>query len=247
MKNILSVYKFNFPFISPKNEKTKYKTVLEEIRKLLVYEKIFIWKEKYKRDGYEIVVFNFDKGYIKIIYNPNNSDYFLPTFNLELFYEDTLTKSFLEDFCYIFYSIDYQNYIFEFISEKIKITNSKIICIKDLYNSFKTYNYNKLDKLIKATDKDYLDDKLQENIVIRNAFLYMIFMCFVLYKNILIAKEEINWLKDFIWKKIDSVYISEMSLSKKRLESISDSSLNVFKKYKLFLDNLFMLFSEIIE
>lgn len=71
----------------------------------------------------------------------------------------------------------------------------------------------------------------------------MIFISFVLYKNISKTQNWIYELKKIIWENLDIDYISELSLSEKRLETIASSNLLVFQKYKFILDNLFEIFS----
>lgn len=246
MKNILSIYEFNLPFISSNNEYLKYNTILEDIKKLLIYDEIYISIKKEKSKNHEIVNINFKKWYIRIIYYKDFNSYFIPTFQLDLFSEDILSKNFLEEFCYIFYSIDYQDYIFEFISNKIKISNSKLLYLNDLKKAFKKYNYNKLKNILDSNSKDYIDEKLRVDSDIRNSFLYLIYTCFNLYRNIYLSE---NWIKDLekiVWNKIDDLYYWNLLLYEKRLWQVKKINLENFKRYKYLLDGLFSWLQKIL-
>jgi hypothetical protein len=41
MKNILTIYKFNFPFLFNSFEKTKYKAIVSDLKQLLLYDEIY--------------------------------------------------------------------------------------------------------------------------------------------------------------------------------------------------------------
>lgn len=244
MKNVLTIYRFDLPFIIDNNQNIKFDTIIEEIRRLLMYDDILISFDKKIIDKNIFITFKFKDSYINIILDKNPAkDIFIPIFYLELFSEIKLEKNFLEDFCSIFFSNDYKNYIFDFISDNIKITNSKLIYLKDLKNDFKYYDYEKLNIILKNTSWEYLDTKIVENIKIRNSFLYMIYICFNIYKNILQSKNWIKQLEEINWKITDNIYSWQLELFEKRLEMLKESNIIVFEKYKILLEKMFYLIS----
>jgi hypothetical protein len=59
MINILTIYKFNFPFLFNKFEEVKYKAIVSDMKQLLLYNDIFISNNIEKNKIYEINEFVF--------------------------------------------------------------------------------------------------------------------------------------------------------------------------------------------
>lgn len=54
MKDILSIYEFKFPFVSKKTEYLKYSTIIEDIKRLFIYEELFLKIDNKKLKGTEV-------------------------------------------------------------------------------------------------------------------------------------------------------------------------------------------------
>ncbi|MDQ7023385.1 MAG: hypothetical protein Q9M97_07830 [Candidatus Gracilibacteria bacterium] len=73
----------------------------------------------------------------------------MPSFQVDLFSDIILSKKFLKKFYEIFTDIGGGNYIFDLISDKIKINSSKILTDYELAESFKTFSELKLTNFFK--------------------------------------------------------------------------------------------------
>jgi 3-deoxy-D-arabino-heptulosonate 7-phosphate (DAHP) synthase class II len=53
MKNILTIYKFNFPFLKDEHEKAKYSSICDDIKDELIYLELYLSKEIKNNKNYE--------------------------------------------------------------------------------------------------------------------------------------------------------------------------------------------------
>ncbi|MDQ7009549.1 MAG: hypothetical protein Q9M94_04640 [Candidatus Gracilibacteria bacterium] len=241
-KNILTVYKMNLPFGEGSYyDKTKYNSVIQDLIWFFKYENIFIEEKKEKYKEFELSEIKFSGGYIKIIFYYEKNHLFLPSFQVDLFSDIILSKKFLKKFYEIFTDIGGGNYIFDLISDKIKINSSKILTDYELAESFKTFSELKLTNFLKNIDKFFIEEKLKQNPEFKNHLYYLIFLNYKLFKNILLSKGGIEELEKVIGEDIDDNFKAELFLSKERVKHISNINIITFKKYKILLENFMNL------
>ena len=242
MKNILTVYKFNFPFLFNNFEEMKYKAIVSDLKQLLLYNEIFKSTSQKNKKWYEKLSINFIWWKIEIIYYSNNDLYFIPQFQIDLFVTDSINSNLLEDVIKIFETVWLNEYIFNTIwYEEIYDIFDNILTVNSLEKNFKKYNYSSLEQFLKTTEKNYVDDRLNENKLIRDSFYYMIYLCFLCFKNSHDSEKNINEIEKLLWTKTFDLYKWNLELWKTRLSYLNELNLSYFKKYKLMLDKLFSL------
>ena len=116
-----------------------------------------------------------------------------------------------------------------------------LFTLKDLELNFKNYNYNNLKIFLETCDKDYIDERLRENKIIRNCFYYMIYVCFIFYKNLIDSEDKIEEINLLLKDNMFQIYKENLNLGKLRLIEIENITLLNFRKYKMMLDELFSL------
>ena len=250
-------------------DKTKYNSIKQELIWLFKYEEIFISEKKEKYKEFEVCEIRFIWGLVKIIFYYEKNHLFLPSFQVDLFQNSfPLTKgqgelsfaqerdalglkdawkadrdnlSFLNKFYEIFTNIWWEDYIFDLISKKLEIKNSKILTDYKLANYFKTFSEKKLENFLTNLDKFFIEEKLEQNREMKYHLYYLIFLNYKLFKNILLSDWWIKKLEKFLWEDIDDKFMQELFLSKERIEHISNINLVVFEKYKILLENFMKL------
>jgi hypothetical protein len=189
---------------------------------------------------------------VKIIYYYEKNHLFLPSFQVDFFtnlspsiikrgVRGELWEVFLKKFYEIFTDIWWEDYIFDLISLKLKINNSKILTDHELANNFKTFSEKKLTIFLENIDKFFIEEKLEQNRELKFHLYYLIFLNYKLFKNILLSNWWIEELEKLLWEDIDDKFIQELSLSKEKIEHISDININIFNKYKNILENFMKL------
>lgn len=242
MQNILTIYKINLPFGGGSYyDKTKYNSIRQELIWFFKYEEIFIEEKKEKYKEFELSEIYFKWWMIKIIFYYKKNHLFLPSFQVDLYTDKILKENFFKKFYEIFTDIWWDDYIFDLISEKIKIYNSKILTDRELSDYFKTFNEIKLTNFLKNIDKDFIEEKLEQNKEFKYHIYYLIFLNYKLFKNILLSDWWIEKLEKLIWENIDDDFKSELFLSKERIEHISKVNIVIFKKYKIILEKFINL------
>jgi hypothetical protein len=237
LKNILTVYKMNLPFGEGSfYDKTKYKSVISDLIWLFKYDESFIKEKKEKYNEFELSEIYFKWWMIKVIFYYEKNYLFLPSFQVDMFSEIILDEVFFNKFYEIFTDIWKQDYIFDLISIKVEIKNTKILTDSKLANSFKTFSEKKLTIFLNGIDKFFIDEKLEQNIEFRYHIYYLIFLNYKLFKNILLSDWWILKLEKIIWDDIDDNLKKELFLSKERIEHISNINITIFKKYKIILE-----------
>jgi len=242
MKNILTIYKLNLPFGGGSYyDKTKYKSIIQELIWFFKYEEIFIEEKKDSYKEFELSEIKFSWWYVKIIYYYEKNHLFLPSFQVDLFSDNNLSKTFFSKFYEIFTNIWWKDYIFDLISDKLKINNSKILTDVELAENFKTFNEKKLTNFLANLNKNFIEEKLEQNSEFKFHLYYLIFLNYKLFKNILLSSWWIEELEKLIWEDIDDNFKQELFLSKEKIEHISNININIFKKYKIMLEKFMEL------
>jgi len=242
MKNILTIYKMNLPFGEGSYyDKTKYNSIKQELIWLFKYEEIFIWEKREVYNEFEVHEIKFNGWLVKLIYYYEKNHLYLPSFQVDLSSENKFSEKFLNKFYNIFTDIWAENYIFDLISKKLEIENFKILTDYKLASYFKTFSEDKITNFLKKIDKFFIEEKLEQNKEIKYQLYYLMFLNYKLFKNILLSSWWIKELENYLWEDIDDKFIAELSLSKERIEHISNINLLVFKKYKIILENFIKL------
>ncbi len=233
MKNIITVYKLNLPFLeNSKYDSSKCNSIIEEIRKTMIYNEIFIMIKSKKEELFEITNLEFKTWYIRIIKFNNVDNYSLPSFQIDIFCDWNIGNEFLNDFFSIFNTSWLDEYIFDLISDELNIKKYKILTISILKNDFDYFSEKALEIFFKKVDKNYVDKYLEENKIIRNNLYYLIYLNYCLFKNISWNKEEIKKLEKIIWTNISDDLVSEFKLTQNRLLNLQGENIKVFEKYR---------------
>jgi hypothetical protein len=141
----------------------------------------------------------------------------------------------------IFETIWFQEYICLFQKEPKFLEHFEVNTLKNLELNFEKYNFENLSNFITTTDKDYIDYKLKENKLIRNSFYYMIFLCYIFYRNMTESEKNILKIDKLLQQEIFELYKWNLDLGKTRLIELENISIINFKKYQAMLDKLFEL------
>ena len=197
LKNILTIYKLNLPFGEGSYyDKTKYNSIIQELIWLFKYEEIFIGEKKERYKEFELSEIKFSWGLVKIILYYEKNHLFLPSFQVDLYSDKILLNSFFNKFYSIFTDIWWKDYIFDLISDKLKINNSKILTDLELANNFKTFSEKKLTNFLVNLNKNFIEEKLEQNPEFKYHLYYLIFLNYKLFKNILLSnkkKRKVKW------------------------------------------------------
>jgi hypothetical protein len=178
---------------------------------------------------------------VKIIFYYEKNHLFLPSFQVDLFSDIILEQKFFKKFYEIFTNIWWGNYIFDLITDKIKINESKILTDRELADNFNTFDEIKLEKFFENLNKSFIEERLEQNKEFKYHLYYLIFLNYKLFKNILLSNWWILKLEELIWEDIDDYFKSELFLSKEKIEHISNVNIFIFKKYKIMLEKFINL------
>lgn len=242
MNNIITIYKLKLPFLADfKYDHSKCESITEDMRKLLIYHELFISSESKNWKDIDIYTLKFTFGYIKIITFKILDNYSLPSFQIDLFSDKEMGPRFIIDFIEIFNSSWLDDYIFDYIPEKFKINNYHLLTINSLKNDFNEFNEEKLEYFFKNIDLNYIEHALEKNKKIRNNLYYLIFLNYVLFKNLAENKKELSNIKEIIGTNISEEFLLELSLIKERLSFIYDINIETFKKYRTMIYYFFDL------
>lgn len=242
MINYLNIYKFSFPFIKEKYEEVLFESIFSDFNELFIYEEILESIKREETENIKIIILFFKFWKIELLFNKNN-DYYIPKFQLNLFFKDKVNNYLVTKIVNIIETFWLKNYIFDY--DEFTLTNLKnynIINIKYLENNFKLYNEKQLNNFLTKVNRDYLEEKLKENKIIFYSFIYLIYRCFIFYKNYTDLKNIKNDLHKLEWKNLNIEYLSIIKLSETRVDYLDDINFVTFKKYKKMLDQFFDLF-----
>ena len=239
MKNILSIYKINLPFGEGSlYDSTKYKSVCQDLEFLLKYEDLFVSEKTEKYSEFEVVELEFKWWMIKIIFYYEKHHYFLPSFQVDVLTDTHLDKRFFKWFYKVFTNVGWSDYIFDLITRKIDVAESRIVTDYKLAEDFKTFNLKKLESFLTNLDSMFIEERLDQNPEMKQHLYYLIFLNYKLFKNILFMEWWILDLEELIWEDIDDNLKQELSFTRERITHVENINISVFNKYKLMLENL---------
>ncbi len=245
MKNILSIYKLNLPFGEGSlYDRTKYESICHELEFFLKYDWSFVSEKIEKYTEFEVCELEFTGGLIKIIFYYEKHHYFLPSFQLDLTTDNVLDKKFLQSFYKIFTNLGWGDYIFDLISDKLNVPESRIITDNVLAQNFKTFDYKILEDFLTNLDPMFVEERLYQNPIMKQHLYYLIFLNYKLFKNILFMDWGILDLEKLLWEDIDDNLKTELAFTKERITHVWEINIAVFKKYKEMLETLLSIITK---
>lgn len=227
MINIITFYKFNFSFLkNKKDDDLIIKVFISELKNFFLYKK-------------EEIFINYTDNNIKIIFDKWNIDIktstlkYFPSIKIDLYILNIEYLLIYNDlYQFIFESFDsylMENYFFE-IYPFIK-THHKINTIDNLSNIFYKTNSDNIYKNISNLNKHNIEDLFENNALLRNYLLFLIYIMYILLNN---EKDILN-IKNELFLDKNKNFI----LFSKRLELIQNLSKDKIWIYKKILDTFF--------
>ena len=178
---------------------------------------------------------------IKVIFYYETHHYFLPSFQTDVLTNIHLSDKFFQSFYSIFTSLGWHDYVFDLITEKINLPDSRIVTDKELSKSFQSFSFKSLNAFLEKLDPMFIDEKLDQNPLMRKHLYYLIFLNYKLFKNILFMEWWILELEELIGEDIDDNLKTELSFSRERITHVEKTNIQVFNKYKIMLEKLINL------
>ena len=244
MQNILTIYKFQFPFFDIWYEKVKCETFISNLKDFLVYEEVNL-KINQKMEN-EAVFSNlfFDFWKVEIIYYDNN-DYFVPLFRLDLFLNNDVKNEFKEKIFHKIYNINKtfwdDEFIFDIDESYLDYRKEDVLSLDDLDKNFKLINENDLKTFLLNIKKDFLEDYLETNYKIKYYLYYIIYLCYIFYYNSILLNESKKELENISWSSNFNLYNWHIDLQNIKIKDLQDINIVQFKKYFTFLKKFFSL------
>ena len=84
--------------------------------------------------------------------------------------------------------------------------HKNIITANVLEQDFKSFNEKKIENFLTSSNKEYMNETLKNHYKIRNSFTFLIYICFVFYKNNIYLKQELQELTSVEKKVIHQEY-----------------------------------------
>lgn len=265
MHNIVTIYRFNTPFLDIVNEKKWLIWVITKIENAVEFDWIKVLKNLIKEWNYYKLELNFENLNWKIefyyISRITKNAYHLPIFKLNVFFDEKLlnTNKNRERI------VKFLNNIFEcfdWLKEReFLIDMDKTICYKRWFFSSSIspyYNFSDIDEIKQLFESQDWMAKIEEFIKIFSnnefvlshsksqyfyklhwIFLYFIYLVFLMYQNLENTAKAKKDLENVI---VDWIYEWQIELMKKRLSYVEEQSEDIFNKYKNRLELFFKLF-----
>lgn len=243
MENILSIYKFHFPFLDSKYEKTKKDSFISNLKNFFIYEEVFDKMEKKYENKAEFLTIFLKNWKVEIMYY-DEIDYFIPIFQIEFFLkekDDIFKEKLFHKVFNIASTIWRQDYIFNIDESFIPHRNNDIISILDLERNFKKISDRDLkDFFTNIVWKD-LELYFEYDFKIKHYFIYLIYLCYNFYYNNKKLESSQNELQNITWNSDFAIYELNIDFVNQRVEYLSDINLVSFKKYYKILNDFFSL------
>lgn len=262
LQNIVTIYRFNTPFLNIESEKDKIIKIKDKISKFIEND-LWEWK-KTKEEKWNYIKFKFDWNIIKISFSYiKNFDwnYYIPIFKMNIHIDNNYIKSnkekrkivdfltsLFENFDWINekeYLIDIDvNLFYEYwILRKNKYPIYQFSDIYKIQTDFEKWNGEKvLEKFIeKFQNWNYIltKDNAKEYHEMHKIILYYIYLVYIMYKNIEKSAESLKTLENIWYEEIE--FESEKILIQKRLSYVQWLNIDNFKAYYTKLETLFWL------
>ncbi|MCP4523221.1 MAG: hypothetical protein GY828_03305 [Candidatus Gracilibacteria bacterium] len=241
MINLLTFYKFNLPLCSPQYEELKCQEILLDIEKLFLYNNHEIQFQKEQKGDYIFTRGTTQDCKIDIAFHKNDTNYFLPKFQFDLSVEKGFSRELLIGIMKIFESIGFHEYICVFQNKPNFLNSFECVTLTDLEKNFKSYSYIELEQFLSNTPKEYFEDKLKENQHIEKSFFYMLYICFVFYKNISQSENMQQEIDELLGGDTHQIYKGHLQLSQTKLSVLENMNIVYFKKYNAMLEQLFQV------
>ena len=265
MHSIATIYRFLTPFSNIEKEQKFLQEVLNKIVSYIKSENI---KLKFKRkDTKQNIFIKIDLGdfwkltfyFRKVNFNKlDDIDYILPIFKFDILFDINFVFSHKKQI------VDFLTNIFEcfdWVNEKeYLIELDKSICYKRFFvKKCPYYDFQDIEKLQKQFEnknwlqvlKDFLKQYKTEWFVLTKDtskiylkvhwfLLYLFYLIYILYKTLYGSERIIESIEEINSDLIEYKWL--LNLSKERVKILGDTTEKVFKKYFLFLKEIFKLF-----
>lgn len=265
MNNIVTIYRFNTPFLNISEEKDNLISLVKKIEKSIEFDWINFKQIRKKEWNYHKISLLFEDDLWKVdfyyISRVWSNVYHLPLFKLNIF----LRNDFLVSEDYKKRVVDFLNNIFEcfdWLNEKEFLIdiNPDIYYKKGLFwfKKYPVYDFYDIEKarelfenkwwievvedFIKKFSKKNFEltkEKAEYYHTLHWIFLYFIYLVFILYQNISNTSNAKKQLKEII---ATGIYEWQIDLMNKRLSYVEDIHTKTFEKYKNRLELFFKLF-----
>lgn len=260
MRNILTIYRFNTPFLDIEKEKDSLKSVKEKIKIFLLSDWIEISENNELLWNYNVFTFISENIKIRFKYIKTfENNYYMPVFKMDIYILNDLINNntqkivlFLTNLMEVFDWLNEKEYLIDIddsIFYKKWILSKKIFPIHDFTNidiinkEFENKNWENIleDFITNFKNKDFILTRDNSNYYhkIHSIFLYYIYLVYLMHKNINESQKTIT--------ELESCDLNDFScnieLSKKRLKYINDLSIQNFNKYYSRLEIFFKLFN----
>lgn len=261
MLNILTLYRFNTPFLNIESEKTHLLSIKDKLKVFLLSQWLEISESKELRWEYQNIFFesgNILKVRFQYIKEFKNS-YYMPIFKMDLYLDESFISesslkkttlfltSFLENFDWLNekeYLIDLSNTVYyqSWIFGTKNYPEHDFVQIEVIKKNFESNNGTK--KL-----EEFLFEYKNNNFVlsISNAdefhkihaiVLYYIYLVYIMYKTIQDSEKTLCTL----WELSESESKEHVELMRERLRFVNDMSVKNFNLYYARLQTFFSLF-----
>ena len=241
MFSVFNVYKLNLPFLEYKYEEAFFYELCWDFEKLMKYEWVFQkvesseWKQTVQKTLY------FIWGKCEFIFHVSTI-YYIPKYQIEVFWDSDFDSSIIKKMLDIFISYNLRNYIFDYSDTyKRYFRNKNILTSEILEKDFTSLWVKKLEDFLRTNQAKYLSETLKNDIIIRNSFYFMIYVCYCHYQNKDFTEKQL-WDIMRLQKTTTAVeYQGILELSGKRLRHIHTVNMKSFEKYKQVLEIFFEL------
>ncbi len=259
MQNIVTIYRFNTPFLEIEKEKNN---LLSIQNKIVDYTNDFEWTklQKIEEDMWEYLKVELKSTDSKIKFKffyvkELNWNYYVPIFKLNIYVD----REKLSNKVVVWFLINIFE-CFDWLDEKeylIDLDNTIYYRKNIVFKTYPYYDFTDINKIrqdfeehkwneileqfiLKFSDKNYklTVDNSEEYYKIHSIVLYYIYLVYSLYQNIVESKKQLKYLEEFdLWEENH-----HKELINERLKYVNNISIDNFKKYYEKLELFFKLF-----
>lgn len=264
MHNIVTVYRFNTPFLDIKAERDSLVKVKDKIKYFLQNESHITLSESSKRSwDYHHLWLTSDLIEVRFAYiSQFHGNYYMPIFTMDVYVknvflidEESRTRMtlFLTSFFECFDGLNEKEYLID-IDKNIYYQKwfLKTRCyphhdfsdLEVIWKIFESKNWEKIiqEFILKFQDKKFILNTQTAPIYhkIHSIVLYYIYLVFIMYTSILNSKKQLKHLDEI--DTLEDEFSAHIDLINKRLKYVNDISQVNFRRYYEKLEVFFTLF-----
>ena len=244
MQNRVSIYKFHFPFLESQYENTKKESFISNIREFLLYEELSpkVWKQK--KWEMEYITLEFLWGRFEFFYY-DSKDYFIPIFQCQFFLDENnlwWEEKIIHKLLNITRTLGKQDYIYDIDLKNISHRKEDILTTQNIQKSFSKIDISNIQNFIENVEKKNMQEYLQTYFDIKFSLMYMMYLCYIFYYNMVQIHQQKKDLEECTWKSSFVVEDLQLNAAHLRLSHLQDMNMVQFKKYFDMLQTFFQLF-----